>query len=106
MAVKKVTTLQGAAKALLNLFGPKGEHWTRTTDARDKDGLSVHAKSKKAVRWCLSGGMNKLSVSNKLRNKFTDMIPDFNGIEGFNDKYKTYPPVRRFLEKVAKRTSK
>lgn len=107
MAVKLETRVAVAAKKLLKLFGPKGEHWTKDYSAIDKAGKVVGVGSRSAVRWCLSGALDKLKLGDSVKTVFSEKVRDAgNGsyITTFNDSCRTYVTMRRFLEKVVKDT--
>jgi hypothetical protein len=101
MPVKNMK-LVTAAKKLLKLFGPKGEHWARRADAISADGESVQVNSRRAVRWCLGGATEKLNLPNDVRMEIRALIPDRSFV-GFNDSHRTYTHVRKFLEKIVNR---
>lgn len=88
-----------AAKKLLKLFGPKGEHWTVGNDAVDKEGVPVEIKSRRAVKWCLGGGIEKARISPTAYEEIQRRLGG--GFASFNDSHKTFTHVRRFLEKLA-----
>jgi hypothetical protein len=101
MPVKNMK-LVTAAKKLLKLFGPKGEHWTRRSDARDANGDEVPVKSRKAVQWCLGGATEKLNLPSLVRGELRQAVPTAS-VVGFNDSHRTYTHVRKFLEKIVNR---
>jgi hypothetical protein len=88
-----------AANKLLKLFGPKGEGWVQGASAVDKGDSTVEPKSRRAVKWCLSGAVEKLNLQS---SPFVDELKERVGsIVEFNDSHKTYTHVRRALEKMA-----
>lgn len=96
-----------AAQRLLNLFGPKGEHWVRGSSAINADGDIVEVKSRKARKWCLSGAIEKLRIpAQTMQDLQSRLSVTVGGIVEFNDSHKTYTHVRRFLEKIVNRASK
>lgn len=44
-------------RAVLEKFGPRGEHWTQQSYAKAANGGTVASDSKRAVRWCLLGSL-------------------------------------------------
>jgi hypothetical protein len=102
----KVTkTVQNAAKALIKLFGPKGEHWL-TGSETDDDG-----------NYCLIGGLKELNYK---KNLFDPLVPlqaspndehidydsdykdiRFSDTPEFNDR-DGFAPVQTFLKLLAK----
>ena len=47
-------------RGLLELFGPNGERWTKMARARDQQGRRCFSWERKAVSFCLLGGMEKV----------------------------------------------
>jgi|HubBroStandDraft_1064217.scaffolds.fasta_scaffold27740_2 hypothetical protein len=101
---RKPVTLEAAAKKLLNLFGPKGQHWIKGVSAVDSKGDTVAVQSKKAVKWCFSGAIIKLNLPQEVRSAFRETIGG--SIIDFNDGHRTYTHVRKLLERVAKPKTK
>jgi hypothetical protein len=97
-----------AAKKLLKLFGPKGQHWVSGYSALAADGTPTNETGKEAVRWCLSGAIMKLRIGKSVFQELETRLVERGGILEFNDSKNTYTHVRRFLEKTAgiKRTKK
>lgn len=103
--------IQKQAKALLNLFGPKGEHWAKDAEAYNKkrggldkndDEETVSAKSKEAQSWCFIGAIHKLDFETGL---FVDAIVEYsngdhNTIESFNDD-EGWKEVKSLLTRLA-----
>ncbi len=110
--MNNMNTTQDTAKALLNLFGPKGEHWTQHTPARNHYGDPVPADFETARSWCLIGGMGKVydakkNILNwfKAFREFSERAHREQFLEGislrnFNDT-KEWPEVKEFLEKMS-----
>jgi hypothetical protein len=113
MANEKRRQVRAVASKLLKLFGKNGEHWIRGRSAADKNGRIVEPRSRRAVRWCLAGALNKLRLPTLLLTALGDEIKgvdyklhSMGALIEFNDSHKTYTHVRRFLEKIVKRASK
>lgn len=93
--MKKLSRDAKNAHLLLNLFGPKGEHWTQNVYARSKSGKMVDPIDKKATKWCLMGGVIKLGIDPGFLLKHNERPVDF------NDKSKSYKTVKSFLSEIA-----
>jgi hypothetical protein len=91
--------LRNVAKRLLKLFGPKGERWSYGVLAVDKNKRPVAINSREAVKFCLSGAINKLKLPGTVYTWLSQEAG--RDLISFNDSRRTYPHVRKFLEKVA-----
>ncbi len=94
------------ARRLLKLFGPNGEHWTQGDYARDKNDLSVAYHAQNACKWCMHGGLYKLSDDDAdvfvSTDKFSKAMREQTGqfYVQFNDE-NSWPVVKDALEKLA-----
>ena len=103
---KKVTkTVQNAAKALIKLFGPNGEHWLSGEETDDNG------------NYCLIGGLEHLNYKKNLFDPFVpltasqnDEHPDYDDYNSddrftdtpeFNDR-DGFKPVQTFLKLLVK----
>lgn len=46
-------------KTMVELFTDKNR-WCKGTEAENKDGTAVFSRDRKAIRWCLLGGLDKV----------------------------------------------
>lgn len=98
---KEIKTVKTAAHKLLELFGPKGEHWIQGT------------KFDGEHRYCLIGAMEKVGVANKVQDQIglaaSEIVngkgngeADAYEVIGLNDAENTdWPTIKRFLCKLA-----
>lgn len=91
--------VRDAARKLLELFGPNGEHWTQGTFARDADGREVMVRAPDAVCWCIGGAVRKLGIFISTSIELEEAIPgDY--FADFNDSC-TWPEMKAWLEGIA-----
>lgn len=95
---------QTVAKRLLKLFGPKGQHWTRGTSAKNRKGNGVGVNDKEAFSFCLTGALEKIGVSiyGPFGRTFTEKLelqsPD--RMVDFNDGHR-WPTIKKVLTEIA-----
>jgi len=94
-------------KSLQQLFR-KESRWTQCAYARDKEGNEVSIKGKKAVCFCLSGGVELVypgGKGNDVRQQLVDTIKrrnlQYSGITWYNDRTDTTIEDIRSLVKEA-----
>lgn len=83
-----------------NLFADEA-HWTAGEAARDKDGNAVGCTSEDAVRWCIVGGIDHVTIEGgaaafrkvdaALRNTIEAIAPTCTGLVGINELGQKFP---------------
>ncbi len=66
------------------------ERWTEGTLAEDKDHDSVNARSKRAVRWCMIGGLKKVGLRRDLFGPESSVIDLNDDIRGDDPEFESY----------------
>ena len=107
-----ITTLEGL-KELDALLASK-QNWCKGTNAKDSQGVPVTPFSENAIKWCLSGGIEKISFENdgtgllspNIRSALNKVLHTYNkspsiSLINYNDKwYRRFSGIKKLIAKA------